>query len=68
MIKLRKSNVVLRVEEENVQKYLNDGFSYADAPEVKKANVLIAPKIKEAKIEEEIEKEEKIVPKAKGKK
>ena len=68
MIKLRKSNVVLKVEEEEVQKYLNDGYDYADAPEIKKEKVSIAPKIKEAKIEEEIYEEKKIAPKTKGKK
>lgn len=68
MVKLRKNNVVLRVEEKDVQKYLNDGYSLATAPEIKKEKVTIAPKVKDA-IEEDEEEEQEVAPKVnKGKK
>lgn len=61
MIKVKKNNVVLRVSEEQLQAYLNDGYSEVKVREKKEEKkITIAPKTKE------VEKEEKKDPEAKG--
>ena len=70
MIKVRKSNVVLQVTENEVQAYLNNGYDYAEAPKVEKKKVTIAPKVKDAEEVEEtpVAEEKEVAPKVKGKK
>ena len=65
MIKVKKSNVVLRVSEEQLQAYLNDGYSKVKVREKKEEKkITIAPKAQE--VEKEEKKEEKNDSETKG--